>query len=133
MEKSRQGSIVNIDSIGGLSSDDADGGDSPTVKGTFSSLPPGNELVCKGVCLTAMKQYADSRLYKDILETFNQRYALKKRVNLIISILIAVLGVTSFLYGLRLEPMPTIFRWMTVDGTVFTTISAILCFVVNLV
>lgn len=80
-----------------------------------------------------MKQYADTRLYEDILEAFNQRYALKKRANLIISVLTAVLGVTSFLYGLRLEPMPTIFRWMTVDGTVFTTISAILCFVVNLV
>ena len=80
-----------------------------------------------------MKQYADTRLYEDILEAFNQRYALKKRANLIISVLTAVLGVTSFLYGLRLEPMPTIFRWMTVDGTVFTTISAILCFVVNMV
>ena len=80
-----------------------------------------------------MTKDRDFRSYDDIQEALTRRYVLKKRANLTISMLIAVLGITSFLYGLRLEPMPTIFRWMTVDGTVFTTVSAILCIVVNLV
>lgn len=69
----------------------------------------------------------------DILHAFERRYRLKKRVNICISILIAILGITSFLYGIRLEAMPTIFRWMTVDGTIFTTLSAIAFIVVNIV
>ena len=44
-----------------------------------------------------------------------------------------MLGVSSFFYGLRLESIPTIFRWLTVDGTLFTTISAIAYIAVNLV
>ena len=74
----------------------------------------------------------DSRSLEAVEAAFTQRYVMKKRANLTISMWIAVLGITSFLYGLRLEPMPTIFRWMTVDGTLFTTVSAILCIGVNL-
>lgn len=71
--------------------------------------------------------------YEAIQRAFDRQYRKKKHANLIISMLIAVLGVSSFLYGLRLEPMPTIFRWLTVDGTLFTTISAIACIIVNVV
>ena len=79
-----------------------------------------------------MQENADSRTIEAIEAAFTRRYVLKKRANLTICMLIAVLGLTSFLYGLRLESMPTIFRWLTVDGTLFTTISAILCIGVNL-
>lgn len=62
--------------------------------------------------------------YSDVLIEFKRRYRKKKIVNAIISLIIVILGVTSFLYGLKLEPGPRIFRWMTVDGTLFTTLSS---------
>ena len=72
-------------------------------------------------------------MYDAIQEALDRQFQKKKRVNLLISMVIAVLGITSFLYGLRLESIRTIFRWLTVDGTLFTTVSAILCIAVNLV
>ena len=80
-----------------------------------------------------MQRNADAQIYDAVQAAFDRQYRKKKQANMIICALIAVLGVTSFLYGLRLEPMPTIFRWLTVDGTLFTTVSAILCVAVNLV
>ena len=68
-----------------------------------------------------------------VAEALQRRYCQKKRVNLGLSIVIFILGVTSFLYGLTLEPSITIFRWMTVDATLFTTLGAGACIVVNLV
>ncbi len=76
---------------------------------------------------------AAMQAYDRIQEAFDRRYRVKKATNLTVSAVIALLGVTSFLYGLRLEPMPTIFRWMTVDGTLFTTFGAIVYIAVNLV
>ena len=78
-------------------------------------------------------QDADARRCDSALEAFSRRCRRKKRTNLMLSALITVLGVTSFLYGLRLEPLSTIFRWMTVDGTVFTTLGAAAFLAVNLV
>ena len=71
--------------------------------------------------------------YEATERAFSRRYRLKKRTNLALSVLIAALGVSSFLYGLRLEPMPTIVRWLTVDGALFTTFGAIVFIIVNLV
>ncbi|MBR1407416.1 MAG: hypothetical protein IJ573_00785 [Clostridia bacterium] len=71
--------------------------------------------------------------YDAIQSAFDARYRRKKLTNLAVSAVIAVLGITSFLYGLTLESIRTIFRWMTVDGTVFTTIGSIVCIAVNLV
>lgn len=68
-----------------------------------------------------------------IIRIFNDRYRKKKLTNLGISAVIAILGITSFIYGLHLEPSVTIFRFMTVDGTIFTTIGALLYIIVNLV
>lgn len=73
------------------------------------------------------------QFYDAVLEAFDRRYRLKKKTNLAISILIVLLGVSSFLYGLTLESIKTIFRWMTVDGTVFTTVGSFMCVAVNLV
>lgn len=69
----------------------------------------------------------------DYLAAFSRRYQRKKMTNLAVSALIAFLGISSFLYGLQLEPIPTIFRWMTVDGTLFTTFGAVFFIVVNIV
>lgn len=71
--------------------------------------------------------------YKEILKAFERRYFLKKITNICISCLIAILGITSFLYGIQLESISTIFRWMTVDGTVFTTLGAMAFIVINIV
>lgn len=80
-----------------------------------------------------MTDCEQERFYDDIQKAFNRRYRLKKQTNLCVSAAIAILGVTSFLYGLTLESVPTIFRWMTVDGTLFTTFGAVVFILVNLV
>ena len=61
---------------------------------------------------------------------FKHRYQIKKAVNLLISIVIVVLGITSvvFIWNYDQDGLLT-FRWMTVDGTIFTTVIA-LCYVV---
>ena len=66
-----------------------------------------------------------------VLSKFNNRYRKKKLTNLIVCFLIIILGISSFIYGLHIEPHVTIFRFMTVDGTLFTTLGAIVYFVVN--
>ena len=58
---------------------------------------------------------------------------MKKWANIVVSILIVILGVSSFLYGLRLEPSVTIFRYLTVDGTIFTTAGAFLAIITNII
>lgn len=73
------------------------------------------------------------RRVDSVLERFDRRYRTKKWVSRSISQLIFFLGLTSFIYGWRLEPSWTIFRFMTVDGTVFTTISAFFCAVINII
>ena len=57
----------------------------------------------------------------------------KNTANICVSAVILLFGVTSFLYGLTLEPSVTIFRFLTVDGTLFTTCGALACIVINLV
>ena len=53
---------------------------------------------------------------------FRRRYRIKKAVNLAVSALIVVLGITSlvFIWNCDRDGVMT-FRWMTVDGTLFTT------------
>lgn len=79
------------------------------------------------------KQHPDQRFYDEVQIALDKRYREKKMTNLTLSLVIVALGVSSFLFGLRLEPIPTIFRWMTVDATLFTTLGALLCVAVNLV
>lgn len=74
----------------------------------------------------------DSR-YSNALKEFRIRYRKKKIVNIIISSIIVVLGITSFVYGLGIEPSITILRWMTVDGTLFTTLSSAVFIIVYIV
>ena len=69
----------------------------------------------------------------NLLAKFNTRYRNKKYTNLVVSFLIVILGVSSFIYGLHLEPSYTIFRYMTVDGTLFTTFGSLVYIFVNIV
>ena len=65
--------------------------------------------------------------------SFKRRYRIKKLVNLLISILIAVSGIISvlFIWNYDREGLLT-FRWMTVDGTIFTTTAAVFYVVVSI-
>lgn len=65
---------------------------------------------------------------------FKRRYEIKKLVNLIISIVIFVLGATSVLYIWNYDADGVLtFRWMTVDGTVFTTVIALNFILINII
>lgn len=80
-----------------------------------------------------MKQTKDPSYFDEVQSAFDKRYRQKKTTNLTISLVIVILGVSSFIFGLQLESIRTIFRWMTVDATVFTTVGAFVCVAVNLV
>ena len=71
--------------------------------------------------------------FERVEKALDQGLIRKNRANLCVSALIVLLGVSSFLYGLTLEPSVTIFRFLTVDGTLFTTIGALICIIVNVV
>ena len=68
-----------------------------------------------------------------VWDNFELRYRKKKITNICISVLIVLLGVSSFIFGWHLEPSVTIFRYLTVDGTVFTTVGAAVFVVANTV
>lgn len=69
-------------------------------------------------------------LEKDYLGRFRK----KKRVNISVCSLIFILGVLSviFIFKFDKEGIMT-FRWLTVDGTIFTTVGALIYIVVNLI
>ena len=73
----------------------------------------------------------DMDRYDAIARAFDRRYRIKKTINILISGVILLLGVSACLFGLRLEPSVTIFRFMTFDGTVFTSFGALVFIVVN--
>ncbi|MBQ6575208.1 MAG: hypothetical protein IJL90_03785 [Lachnospiraceae bacterium] len=71
----------------------------------------------------------------DLIEKrFEQRYKTKKKLNLVICAVIALLGTASvmFIFDFDNDGLYT-FRWMTVDGTLYTTIISYICFFVNIV
>lgn len=68
----------------------------------------------------------DAERIDRIEQLFRRRYNRKKQVNVLISALIAGLGASSLLYyWIRYGDGALTFRWMTVDGTVFTTAIAL--------
>ncbi len=69
-----------------------------------------------------------------IEKRFEQRYKTKKKLNSVICAVIALLGTTSimFIFDYDNDGLYT-FRWMTVDGTTFTTVIAYICLIVNIV
>lgn len=72
--------------------------------------------------------------YDNILERFDKLYKEKKFLNLAISAIIIVMGISSviFIWNHDKDGILT-FRWMTVDGTIFTTLMTIFYVVVNLI
>ena len=77
-----------------------------------------------------MSKFDFEALERDYLSRFRK----KKRVNIAICSLIFVLGVLSviFIFKFDKEGIMT-FRWLTVDGTIFTTVGALIYIVVNLI
>ena len=64
---------------------------------------------------------------------FQHRYQCKKLVNLLISVVIVVLGCLSvhYIWFYDQDGLLT-FRWMTVDGTIFTTLIALFYIIVSI-
>lgn len=77
-----------------------------------------------------MKELDFDALEQDYLS----RFRTKKRVNIGVCSLIFILGVLSviFIFKFDKEGIMT-FRWLTVDGTIFTTVGALIYIVVNLI
>ena len=68
-----------------------------------------------------------------VLDEFDRRYRNKKLLNLLISLVIIVTGVMSVAYIWVFDGDGILtFRWMTVDGTLFTVAMTTFYFVVNL-
>ncbi|MCR5747369.1 MAG: hypothetical protein K6G03_06635 [Lachnospiraceae bacterium] len=69
-----------------------------------------------------------------IEKAFNKRYRIKKTCNIVISLLIIILGTLSvlFIWNHDQDGLLT-FRWLTVDGTLFTVIVSAIYVTVNLV
>ena len=69
---------------------------------------------------------------EQIEQKFKRRYNRKKLLNILISAVIVVLGVSSviFIWSYDRDGVLT-FRWMTVDGTIFTTVIALCYIAVN--
>ena len=71
---------------------------------------------------------------KKILADFDRRYRNKKLLNLIVSFAIIIMGITSFIYIWNVDKEGILtFRWMTVDGTLFTVAMTIFYAVVNII
>ena len=69
---------------------------------------------------------------EQVEQRFKHRYNQKKLLNILISVVIVTLGVSSviFIWNYDCEGVLT-FRWMTVDGTIFTTLIAFCYVVIN--
>ena len=78
---------------------------------------------------TGVKRAVD---FREVERSLDRALLHKNATNLGVSALIVLLGVSSFLYGLTIEPGITIFRYLTVDGTLFTTAGALVCIGINL-
>jgi len=76
----------------------------------------------------------DENRLEQIERDFRRRYRKKKALNLIISAAIFVLGLSSVIYIWNYDGDGLMtFRWMTVDGTIFTSAISLIYVVVNLI
>ena len=76
----------------------------------------------------------NERGFDQIRAAFDRRYRIKKQTNLCVSLLIVILGIASILYiFIRDGDGPLTFRWLTVDGTMFTVAGSLVFIAVNLV
>lgn len=80
-----------------------------------------------------MKRKTDADIDR-ILSRFEKRYRSKKLLNLCISFLIIVLGISAVMFILNYDKDGILtFRWMTVDGTLFTVLMTSFFMAVNLI
>ena len=71
--------------------------------------------------------------FERIERKFKHRHQVKKAFALLISVAIVVLGITSVVYNWNADRNGLMtFRWMTVDGTIFTTVIALFYIVVSI-
>lgn len=67
-------------------------------------------------------------------EHFDTRYREKKILNLFVCAMIIVMCVFALIYMANIDREGLLMlRWMTVDGTLFTLITTLFCFVINIV
>ncbi len=70
----------------------------------------------------------------DAEQNFDRQYRIKKLVNLAVSLIIVALGVSSFIYIYVHDGDGWLtFRWLTVDGTLFTTILSVFFLVIDVI
>lgn len=75
----------------------------------------------------------DTDRLEQIEEAFKKRYKQKKLFNLMICTVIFLSGITALILIWNLDQEgPLTFRWMTVDGTIFTTAIAFFYVLVNI-
>lgn len=71
---------------------------------------------------------------EQIEENFKKQYEKKKRLNLLISLIVVILGIFSVIYIWNYDKEGILtFRWMTVDGTIYTSVMAFAFIVISLV
>lgn len=80
-----------------------------------------------------MMLMSSDKIYDKYIENFERCYRNKKYTNLIISAFIVLFGISSFIFGLHIEPRVTIFRFLTVDGTLFSTFGAAIYIIANII
>lgn len=72
--------------------------------------------------------------YLKIGEKLKQRYKMKKSVNILISAVIVLLGTVSVAFIFRFDKEGILtFRWLTVDGTLFTIVCSSAFIAINLI
>ena len=75
------------------------------------------------------KEYMEEKLL-DAEQNLDRQYRVKKLINLVVSLVIVVLGVSSVIFIFRHDRESWLtLRWLTVDGTLFTTIISF-CFII---
>ncbi len=80
-----------------------------------------------------MTEQTNTALYDEILQQMKKRNRMRKTLNLVICLFIALLGITSTIYKVRYEGgFITCFREMTVCATVLTTLTSIALIPLNL-
>ncbi len=69
----------------------------------------------------------------DAEQNLDRQYRIKKLINLAVSFIIFVLGVSSVIYIYRHDGDGWLtFRWLTVDGTIFTTVLSFVFIIIDI-
>ena len=70
----------------------------------------------------------------DAEQNFDRQYRIKKLANFVVSLIIVVLGISSVIFIFLHDGDGWLtFRWLTVDGTIFTTVLSIVFVVIDII